>query len=114
MVEKSVIVQNIWSNPQIQARTEAILREYFWQTDEEEVRQPIPLSDVMWCVAANPTIQSFVRDAMAANEANPNDTTRAIIQIPDEHLAYVVLNEAWTRLRPKTAEEEGEEAQREE
>lgn len=107
-VENSVIVRDIWANPHVRARAEAILREHFWNNEEMEVQQYIPLDDVMWCVAANPTIQQFVRKTMDdAPEQHRNSIERAVMQIVDSDLRYVVISQAWPRLNQPPAAEEG-------
>lgn len=102
-VEHSIVVRDIQAHPQVRSRVEAILREHFWQAESADVRQGFNLDEVMWGVAANPTLQQFVKDQMAAApEGDELNVSRAVAMIEDEPLKYTVLSQAWPRLHPES------------
>lgn len=94
-VTTSVLQSEIHNNVVLQSRVEAIVQADRWNHHTDQIGDPIPMDGIMWAVATNPTINMTVQGALA--EAEPEDQSnvdRAVAQIPDSDLEYVVLTVA--------------------
>lgn len=94
-VQTSILEGEIQRNVGLRARVEAIVQSDRWNNQQDQIGVFIPMDDLMWAVASNPSIQTTVNDALAA--AEPEDQAnvdRAVVQIPDSDLEYVVLTVA--------------------
>lgn len=94
-VQTSVLISDLQGNVHLRSRVEAIVEADRWNHHQDQIGDEIPMDDLMWAVASNPSIQTTVRDALeAAPEEDQANVDRAAAVIPDSDLEYVVLTVA--------------------
>jgi hypothetical protein len=94
-VTTSTLTGAIHGNLYLQGRVEALIQADRWNHHPENVGDPIPMDDIMWAIASNPSIHTTVQAALdAAPPEDQANVDRAVAVIPDSDLEYVVLTVA--------------------
>jgi hypothetical protein len=94
-VNTSILMSEIHGNLRLQSRVEAIVEADRWNHAQDQIGKPIPMDDVMWAVASNPSILATVQATLeAADPEDRGNVERAVAVIPDSDLEYVVLTVA--------------------
>lgn len=88
----------IQASPELRRRLEAIMRTVWWNDDAADPRAPIPLDDLAWACASNPTIAAAV-EAREQLDGGNNAVPLGIYDVSDNDLKYIVVTVAWPRLQ---------------
>jgi hypothetical protein len=97
-VETSTLTWSIAHDQLLCQRIEAIVRDHRW-TGEDDPTAPVPVDQLAWAAASNPTIREGVANRLEKDAPN---VAEACADIPDADLTYVVLTVAMPRLTPGT------------
>lgn len=101
MAKKSELIWGIAQQATLRWRVEALVRERLWNVEENSVYASIPMEQLIWAIATNPSVQSTVTAAMEAHaEGSPEagSYVLGVADIPDSDLEYILFTVALPRL----------------
>jgi hypothetical protein len=85
----------------LRQRIESLVREAWWNASGDYAKSPagtIPVNDIAWCVAANPTVSAAVKTWMEDEENTGRIDEAVEACVTDSDLEYIVLTVALPRL----------------
>src|SRR5881392_3505642 len=103
----SMLRHDVFMDDNLRRRVTAIVMNHRWDDPAGNVRDLVPIDEIMWAVAAADSILDGVQSRMTESN-DPDMSNQPIKAVSDEELESVVLNVALPRLYPPQQDSTGE------